>query len=159
MGAHPDGPTAQDVAMPFEEDVGEYEVSLPDPDHIFSDDRLSIRETFCVWKLGEVKLSELVTPEAAPDAKDELAKAKPRHTWDDCKARGNKKPHRHVQPADSAKGVLSINNAGPCKAAYDDSKYILASEFRLEDGAFLHFSSTESQVWSDVLRWNASPSE
>ena len=74
------------------------------------------------------------------------------HTLDDYKARGNKKPHRRVQPSDVAKGVLSIDIAGPYKGAYDDSKYILAGVFRLEDGATLQFvQPLQRRFWSDVL--------
>ncbi|CAE7683986.1 unnamed protein product [Symbiodinium sp. CCMP2592] len=143
--ACPDGPTALDAAMPFEENWDEYEPSLPDPAHIFSGD-LSGDSS------GMLKPSESVSLEVAPDVKKEPAKEKPGHTLDDFKARGTKKPHRRVQPSDIAKGVLSIDIAGPYKGAYDDSKYILAGVFRLEDGATLQFvQPLRRRFWSDVL--------
>ncbi|CAE7437089.1 RE1 [Symbiodinium sp. CCMP2592] len=143
--ACPDGPTALDAAMPFEENWDEYEPSLPDPEHIFSGDLSGDNS-------GTLKPSESVSPEVAPDVKKEPAKEKPGHTLDDFKARGTKKPHRRVQPSDIAQGVLSIDIAGPYKGAYDDSKYILAGVFRLEDGATLQFvQPLRRRFWSDVL--------
>eukprot|EP00439_Symbiodinium_sp_Y106_P001148 s3359_g1.t1 len=91
-------------------------------------------------------------PNVPERRRKEVAKDKPGHTLDDYKARGNKKPHRRVQPSDVAKGVLSIDIARPYKGAYDDSKYILAGVFRLEDGATLQFvQPLQRKFWSDVL--------
>ena len=142
-----DGPPARSDQQILEDELAEYEPSFADPDDIFNE---------CT---GDVSIdglkplgSDVSCPGPEQGRRKEVAKDKPGHTLDDYKARGNKKPHRRVQPSDVARGVLSIDIAGPYKGAYDDSKYILAGVFRLEDGATLQFvQPLQRRFWSDVL--------
>ena len=142
-----DGPPARSDQQILEDELAEYEPSFADPDDI------------CNERSGDVSIdgmkplgSDVSYPGPEQGRRKEVAKDKPGHTLDDYKARGNKKPHRRVQPSDVAKGVLSIDIAGPYKGAYDDSKYILAGVFRLEDGATLQFvQPLQRRFWSDVL--------
>ena len=142
-----DGPPARSDQQILEDELAEYEPSFADPDDIFNE---------CS---GDVSIdglrplgSDVSCPGPEQGRRKEIAKDKPGHTLDDYKARGNKKPHRRVQPSDVARGVLSIDIAGPYKGAYDDSKYILAGVFRLEDGATLQFvQPLQRRFWSDVL--------
>ena len=142
-----DGPPARSDQQILEDELAEYEPSFADPDDIFNE------------RSGDVSIdgmkplgSDVSCPGPEQGRRKEVAKDKPGHTLDDYKARGNKKPHRRVQPSDVARGVLSIDIAGPYKGAYDDSKYILAGVFRLEDGATLQFvQPLQRRFWSDVL--------
>ena len=142
-----DGPPARSDQQILEDELAEYEPSFADPDDIFNE------------RSGDVSIdgmkplgSDVSCPGPEQGRRKEVAKDKPGHTLDDYKARGNKKPHRRVQPSDVAKGVLSIDIARPYKGAYDDSKYILAGVFRLEDGATLQFvQPLQRKFWSDVL--------
>ena len=137
-----DGPPARSDQQILEDELAEYEPSFADPDDIFNE------------RSGDVSIdgmkplgSDVSCPGSEQGRRKEVAKDKPGHTLDDYKARGNKKPHRRVQLSDVAKGVLSIDIAGPYKGAYDDS-----GVFRLEDGATLQFvQPLQRRFWSDVL--------
>ena len=143
--ADPDGPSVSSDMWPLDDDLAEYEYLLADPDDILHASQVDDQP-------GEASSRDSVLPAAAPEAPKEPVKVKPSHTLDDFRARGNKKPHRKVQPSDIAKGVLSLDIAGPYKGAYDHSKYILAGVFRLEDGATLQFvQPLQRRFWSDVL--------
>ena len=62
-------------------------------------------------------------------------------TCPDCKlSRGALRPHRHLNPADTSKAVLSIDLTGPHAASLEGFKYALVGVYTLNSGETLQYA-------------------